>query len=628
MRLLLSVAVTFLGLLLVTFLIGRVVPIDPVLAAVGDRAPPDVYERVKVELGLDQPLWRQFAIYVGQVLQGDLGDSVLTARPVLEDILRVFPATLELATVAIVLGVVFGVPMGVLGAVKQGRWPDHVVRVLGLVGYSVPVFWLGLMGLLLFYAKLGWVEGPGRLDVFYEDLVPTVTGVIMIDALIAGDLDVFRNAFDHVILPAAVLGYFSLAYIARMTRSLMLEQLSQEYITTARVKGVPEWRVIWRHALGNTLVPLVTVIALAYGNLLEGSVLTETVFAWPGLGAYLTSSLLNADMNAVLGSTLVVGTVFIGLNLLSDLLYRLLDPRAADMSASRAWLLAETPASALQARLGQAYLSWLAFRRNPLALVGLAIVLLLVVVAAAAPLIATQSPLAQDLAARLQPPGAVHWLGTDELGRDIYSRIVWGARLTLVIVLLVAVIVGPVGLLVGTVAGYAGGWADTVLMRTTDVFLAFPRLILALAFVAALGPGIENAIIAIAITAWPPYARIARAETLTIRHSDFIAAARLQGASAARIIAGHVVPMCVSSLIVRLTLDMAGIILIAAGLGFLGLGAQPPAPEWGSMISTGRQYVLDHWWVATMPGLAIVIVSLGFNLLGDGLRDVLDPKQR
>jgi peptide/nickel transport system permease protein len=294
----------------------------------------------------------------------------------------------------------------------------------------------------------------------------------------------------------------------------------------------------------------------------------------------------------------------------------------------RAWLLTDTPRSPLQARIGQTYSSWLTFKANPMAMVGLSIVLLLILVAALAPLLTPQSPIAQDLAQRLQPPSAAHWLGTDELGRDIYSRIVWGSRITLTIVALVVVIIGPVGLLVGTVAGYAGGWLDTVLMRITDVFLAFPRLILALAFVAALGPGIENAIIAIAITAWPPYARLARAETLTVRKSDFIAAAKMQGASPLRIVLFHIAPLCTSSLVVRLTLDMAGIILTAAGLGFLGLGAQPPAPEWGAMISSGRQYVLDYWWVATMPGLAIVIVSLGFNLLGDGLRDVLDPKQR
>jgi peptide/nickel transport system permease protein len=328
LRLIVTLALTFLGLLLVTFVIGRVVPIDPVLAAVGERAPPDVYERMRVELGLHLPLWQQFLNYVGDVLRGDFGESVLTANPVLEDIARVFPATLELATVATLLGVAFGVPMGVAAAVYQGRLLDHIIRIVGLIGYSVPVFWLGLVGLLVFYATLDWVAGPGRLDVYFEDLVDPVTGVILLDAALAGEWDVFKNAFDHVILPASILGYFSLAYIARMTRSFMIEQLSQEYITTARIKGLSEARVIWRHALGNTAVPLVTVIALSYANLLEGSVLTETVFAWPGLGFYITNSLLNADMNAVLGGTIVVGSVFIGLNLLSDLCYRLLDPRA------------------------------------------------------------------------------------------------------------------------------------------------------------------------------------------------------------------------------------------------------------------------------------------------------------
>jgi peptide/nickel transport system permease protein len=221
---------------------------------------------------------------------------------------------------------------------------------------------------------------------------------------------------------------------------------------------------------------------------------------------------------------------------------------------------------------------------------------------------------------------AAHWLGTDELGRDILSRIIHGARLTLYIVALVVIIAAPVGLLIGTTAGYTGGWLDAMLMRVTDIFLAFPKLILALAFVAALGPGIENAVIAIAVTAWPPYARIARAETITIRNADFIKAARLQGAGPFRLIRGHIMPLCLSSLIVRVTLDMAGIILTAAGLGFLGLGAQPPLPEWGAMISSGRKFMLDQWWVAAMPGVAIFVVSLGFNLLGDGLRDVLDPK--
>ena len=297
------------------------------------------------------------------------------------------------------------------------------------------------------------------------------------------------------------------------------------------------------------------------------------------------------------------------------------------VQSRREWLLSERPQSRLQAKLGRAYVTWRRFSSNWLAVAGLAVIIALVLVAIFADLIAPYSPVIGDLkGARLLPPSATHWFGTDDLGRDIFSRVVHGSRLTLFVVVLVAVIAAPIGLLVGTVAGYAGGWIDAVLMRITDIFLAFPKLILALAFVAALGPGIENAVIAIAITSWPPYARIARAETLTVRNSDYIAAVQLMGASPFRIVLRHIMPLCLSSLIVRVTLDMAGIILTAAGLGFLGLGAQPPLPEWGAMIASGRRFILDQWWVAGMPGLAILVVSLGFNLLGDGLRDALDPR--
>ncbi|AHF86142.1 ABC transporter permease [Rhizobium laguerreae] len=295
----------------------------------------------------------------------------------------------------------------------------------------------------------------------------------------------------------------------------------------------------------------------------------------------------------------------------------------------REWLLSDRPQSRLQARLGRTYVTWRQFTANRLAVVGLLIIVALLFIAAFADVLATHNPVVGDLRnARLLPPGTGEfWLGSDDQGRDIYSRLIYGSRLTLLVVVLVAVISAPVGLIVGTVSGYAGGWVDATLMRITDIFLAFPKLVLALAFVAALGPGIQNAIIAIAITSWPPYARIARAETLTVRRSDYISAVKLMGASPLRIIVRHVMPLCISSLIVRVTLDMAGIILTAAGLGFLGLGAQPPLPEWGAMIASGRRFILDQWWVAAMPGIAILIVSLGFNLLGDGLRDALDPKE-
>jgi len=286
-----------------------------------------VVQRVREELGLNKPLVVQFGLYVQKALNGDFGTSVLTSNSVAQDILKTFPATLELATCGILIGAGLGIPLGVWAAVRRGGAADHAVRVMGLMGYSIPVFWLGLMALVLFYATLGWVGGPGRIAVAFEYSVPRASGLLLLDAALAGEWEAFGNALSHLVLPASLLGYFSMAYISRMTRSFMLNELSQEYVVAARAKGLSEARIIWRHALRNAMVPLVTVVALSYAGLLEGSVLTETVFSWPGLGLYITNSLQNADMNAVLGGTIVVGTIFIGLNLLSDALYRILDPR-------------------------------------------------------------------------------------------------------------------------------------------------------------------------------------------------------------------------------------------------------------------------------------------------------------
>lgn len=324
----LTVAITFLGLVALTFFIGRVVPIDPVAAIVGAKAPEDVYQRVFLELGLDKPVIVQFGEYLWRTLNGDFGTSFVTTRPVLTDIIAFFPATLELATIGLLLGVITGVPAGVLAAYRHDTWVDHIIRIIGLIGYSVPIFWLALVGLFVFYAKLDWVGGPGRLDIYFDGIVPPVTGLILLDSAMAGEWDVFWNAVGHIMLPAILLGYYSLAYISRMTRSVMLEQLSQEYVLTARVKGASEFRVVMGHALRNAAIPLVTIVALSYGGLLEGSVLIETVFAWPGIGNYIASSLFSADMNAVLGGTLLVGAIFVFLNMLSDVLYRALDPRS------------------------------------------------------------------------------------------------------------------------------------------------------------------------------------------------------------------------------------------------------------------------------------------------------------
>ncbi len=327
LRPLLSIIITLIGLTMVTFFIGRMVPIDPVAAVLGDHYTPEAYARVHAQLGLDQPLWVQFGTYLGGVLRLDFGDALTTGGPVIEDIIRVFPATIELATAGIVIGAGLGVPLGVMAAMYRNSAIDHIARMVALIGYSTPNFWLGLMGLSVLYSQLGWVGGPGRIDLMHEFSVTRMTGFLLIDTAIQGQWAAFGNVVSHLILPASILALGAMAYISRMTRSFMLEQLSQEYIITARVKGVSRMRTVWGHAFRNIAVQVITVVALAYGILLEGAVVIETVFAWPGFGRYMTNALLQGDMNAVVGSTLLIGVIFVLLNAICDLLYRILDPR-------------------------------------------------------------------------------------------------------------------------------------------------------------------------------------------------------------------------------------------------------------------------------------------------------------
>ncbi|MBC9176829.1 ABC transporter permease [Pseudoroseomonas ludipueritiae] len=327
LRVVVSIAVTLFGLMALTFFIGRMLPLDPVAAILGDNATQEAIDAMRAQLGLDQPIWVQFARYVGDVVRLDLGTALTTGKPVLTDIARVFPATIELATVGIIIGTGLGIPLGVMAAAYRDTPVDYFVRVFGLLGYSTPNFWLGLMGLVLFYATLGWVGGPGRIDTAFQWDIEPVTDLLLLDTAMAGQWEIFRDVFGHIILPASILGFGALAYISRMTRSFMLEQLSQEYVVAARVKGLSWMRTVWVHAFRNVAVQVVTVVALAYAFLLEGAVLTETVFAWPGFGRYLTNALLAGDMNAVVGCTLLIGIIFVALNLLTDLLYRLFDPR-------------------------------------------------------------------------------------------------------------------------------------------------------------------------------------------------------------------------------------------------------------------------------------------------------------
>jgi len=318
---------TLLGLLVLTFVIGRMVPADPVIAVIGDQADQATYDRVYEQMGLDSPLYEQFATYLSNVARLDFGQSNVTKNAVSGDLARVFPATLELATLATIIGAVFGIPLGIVSAVRKGTWFDHIARIVGLLGHSTPIFWLGTIVILIFYAKLGVIPGSGRIDVFNEGLVEGPTNSLLIDAVIAGEWGVFFDVLHHVMAPALILGYAAMAYLSRMSRSFMLEQLRQEYILTAKAKGLGQRTIIWRHAFRNIRVQLLTIVALAYCGLLDGTVLIETVFAWPGLGQYLTSALFFADMNAVLGSVLLIGIISIAINLLSDIVYRFLDPR-------------------------------------------------------------------------------------------------------------------------------------------------------------------------------------------------------------------------------------------------------------------------------------------------------------
>ncbi|MBD9448103.1 MULTISPECIES: ABC transporter permease [unclassified Rhizobium] len=322
-----TIMVTLLGLLILTFCIGRLMPVDPVRAIVGEEADRATYELVAERLGVNLPLHTQFIRYVGDVVRGDFGVSIRTGQPVISDIAHVMPATIELATFAILCGAGFGIPLGIFAAINRNRPADHIIRFLTLIGHSMPIFWTGMIGLIIFYAMLGLVGGGGRISDYYIGLVPETTGFMLIDAAIAGDWEVFGDALNHLILPASILGYSSMAYITRMTRSFMLDQLGQEYVTTARVKGLSKGRTIWHHAFANIRVQLVTIVALAYGSLLEGAVLIETVFSWPGFGQYITNNMLIGDMNAVMTCVLLVGVIFIALNLLSDALYKIFDPR-------------------------------------------------------------------------------------------------------------------------------------------------------------------------------------------------------------------------------------------------------------------------------------------------------------
>jgi len=315
-----------LGVMTAVFFVSRVIPADPIAALLGSQAPPELVEKLKAKWDLDKPIYRQYIIYLARLIRGDLGLSIASGRPVMEDLIHYFPATFELATAGTVLSLLFGLFFGVVSAVKRGSFWDHGCRIMALLGVSMPVFWSGLLLLLLFYYQLGWLPGGGRLP-FYMAPPPRITGLLTIDSLFSGRFDVFLYALRHLALPALVLSFFGTAAISRITRSSMLDVLREEYVTAARAKGLRERAVIMKHAFKNAVLPVITVVGITYGRLLEGSVITETVFSWPGLGRYATNAFLALDFPAVVGSTMFIALLYAVINLIVDLSYAYLNPR-------------------------------------------------------------------------------------------------------------------------------------------------------------------------------------------------------------------------------------------------------------------------------------------------------------
>jgi ABC-type dipeptide/oligopeptide/nickel transport system permease subunit len=607
---------------LVIFLIANMVPGDPILAQLGDVAASNkaFVAEWRAKWGLDLPLWERYFIFLKGIVHGDLGISIASQRPVLEDIGQYAPATVELSTVSFLISVIIGVPLGILAAIRRDSWIDHVARAVSLIGVSSPTFWLAFIMLALFYGGLQIAPGPGRLDPIAFS-PPTVTGLFLIDSLLAGDLASFRDAAAHLVLPSLVLAAATLGLITRTTRASMLDNLHQDYVRVARAKGLREGRIVNGHVLPNALIPIVTLGGLAYANLLTGAVMTETVFSWPGLGRYTFRSAEALDFPGDHGHHAR------GRGDLS----RHQSPHRPELCAPRSEGRAVTAfdqASATLAAIAPVRTRRQRWRRRyGVAAIGAAIILIWIFVALACPLLTPYSPNAVDVSLRLQPPSEAHWLGTDELGRDVLTRLLYGTRISLVTGVVVVMLGASFGTLLGGAAAYMRGRGEELIMRLTDLVLCFPPIILALAIAAALGIGTTNTIIAMLVVWWPKFARLAHSLVLVQRSQEYVEAAVVVGLKPARILMRHIIPNAVGPLIVLVTLDIGNAIITFAGLSFLGLGVVPPTPEWGSMVAEGRELV-EQWWVAAFPGFAILTVVLGFNFLGDGVRDWLDPKAR
>ena len=595
------------GVATLVFILTKLVPGDPVTANLSQRAlgDPQIVAAYKAKYGLDQPIIVQYVYYMKNLLHFDLGTSIRTNNAVLSELARCYPATIELAVFAIILATLFGILFGVISAIKRNSILDQIVRAISVTGVSLPSFWFALLVLYFFYYKLQILPGPGRLGNAFS-APQTVTGFFVIDSLLEGDIPKALDALRHLILPGTVLAAFTMGLITRTTRSNLLDVMSTDYIRTARAKGLSNVRLIIRHALGNALIPVLTVIGLGFGNLLGGMVLVETIFNWPGVGQFAYQSVLSNDYPSIIGVALLIALNYMIINTVVDILYGIIDPSEVQLDVTF---------------FEKMFKSIIFFT------FGVIICLFWIIMAIIAPFVAPYDPVVQDLTLRLKAPSAAHIFGTDNFGRDIFSRVIYGGRYSLLAGCLTVVIAGCIGTIYGAIAGYVGGAVDNVMMRLSEMILSFPSLILAMIINAVMGSNLFNTMFALVIVAWPSYARVMRSVVLSVRENEYVTASEALGASKGRILLKEIIPNSITSVLIMATTDIGNQILMFSTLSFLGLGSAPPTPEWGMMVSDGVQY-FNKFWVAGFPGLAIFTMAVGANFIGDGLRDLLDPKLR
>ena len=587
---------------LFVFLLLRLTPGDPAAILAGDNATPEQLERIRTSLGLNEPLYTQFFTWIGKLLHGDLGVSLISNVPVLKMISQRVEPSISIALSTIILAILVAVPLGVIAAWKHGTWIDRFVMGLSVLGFSVPVFVIGYVLIQIFAIELRWVPVQG------------------FRSITAG----FGPFFERIILPTCTLSFIYVALIARMTRAAMLDVLGEDYVRTARAKGISETGVLLRHALRNAAVPVITVIGTGFALLISGVVVTESVFNLPGIGRLTVDAVLARDYPVIQAMILLTSRIYVAVNLLIDVAYTLLDPE----SVFRLLMAIETlPEPSIP--ITTPFRPRLGFLTATPIIAAATICLALVIADRRSSRRCSRRTIRMLLAPaqRLKPSSAQFLLGTDAYGRDVLSRIIYGGRISLLIGLGAAVFSIGIGLVIGLVSGFFK-WVDAVMMRVMDGLMAIPSILLAIAVVSLSGASLMTVLVAITIPEIPRVARLVRSVVLSAREEPYVEAAISVGSSLPKIMWRHLMPNTVAPLIVQGTYVCASAILTEAILSFLGAGISPETPTWGNIMAEGRAYFQIKPSLIFWPGLLLSIAILSVNLIGDAARDALDPRMK